>query len=187
MYANDSADFRNLVCPAQGTTRHSGGGFEVIFKNGYLTAPEAFYCPSDSVITRNKYWYENGFGNTVNYGYANASWYYRGGDDKYKTYSHRLSGPFPVWDSEGLKMTVAIQSPDNMPLCGDVLYQDNGLGSGVLDNGGQHGNNIHIGWCDGHADTYVDSKREFVQNTNYKVRMYGFGKIAYRRDGVEVN
>ena len=181
MYANDSNDFRNPVCPAMGTTHGNAQGFQILYENNYITAPKAFYCPGDKVITLTRFWHGNSAGNTVNYGYANASWYYNSGA-KYNNYTHKLSGPFPAWNAEGWSTDIAIQGASNMPLCGDVLFQDNQLG-GLVDDGGQHGSSINLAWCDGHADTYLDRPHEFVKCDNYRVRMFGFGKIALYRQG----
>ena len=182
LYANDYKDSRNPVCPAMGITRSAGQGYELLYTEKYLTAPKSFYCPGEKRVTLTKYWYDNADGHTVNFAYLNAFWLYDSAD-KYAKYSHKLSGPFPTWKVSGFTAAEAIRGASCMPLCGDVLYQANGVAAEDKVQGGQHGVNINLAWADGHADTYTDNKRDFVYSDNYRVQMFGFGKIGLIRQG----
>ena len=72
-----------------------------------------------------------------------------------------------------------------MPLYGDVIYADDWLVSAdnYVKGAGQHGNNINVAYCDGSVDTYKDTKKDIVGNTDWHLQFSGFGKIALRRQG----
>ena len=181
MYANDYADYRTPVVPSMGASRSGDQGFELIYKKGYLTDPNVFYCPSERKITREKYWYENAAGNNVVFGYLNAFW---DTSDKSQKYSHKLTGPFPTWKVEGFTASCPIEGPSTMPVAGDVLWQSNQLKAEDACRGQQHGKNINVTYADGHAETFIDLKGDFTEGkANYKVQYYGFGKIAHILQG----
>ena len=180
MYANDYADYRTPVVPSMGAVRSGNQGFELIYKGGYLTDPNVFYCPSERKITREKYWYENTPGNNVVFGYLNAFW---DTSDRSQKYSHKLSGPFPTWKVDKFTASCPIESPSTMPLCGDILWQANSVGQDVC-HGQQHGKNINVTYADGHAETFIDTKGDFTEpKADYRVQYYGFGKIAHILQG----
>ena len=183
MYANDNDDYRNPVLPEQGSVRSANQGFEIIYKNNYLTDGNVFYCPSEALVTRDKYWYENPAGNTVVFGYLNAFWKYST-STKGTYHAHKLSGVLPTWDVPGFKATVPIDGPATMPVCGDLLWQANGLPTSSPCHGKQHGTKINLAFADGHSETYDDYKLEFTDpKADYRVQYYGFGKIGYILQG----
>ena len=180
MYANDYDDARNAVCGGMGCVYSKNQGCGLLYDGGYLTSGKTYYCPSDSAISYAKYW--QGHASQWIFGYSDAYWLYDSSSDKkYNTYTFKVTGPFPAWSAGRLSTSTAINGASNMPLMGDVLWQDNYVSP--ADFGGQHGQNINIAWADGSADTYKDTKKEFANVNTWQLQYDGFGYIALRRQG----
>ncbi len=187
LYAGDWDDFRSGICNKYITMNHTNAyGLGALLGNGYISDNKFLYCPSETRITLAKYGKNNNSTSPVtyiHYGYANAVWYAPSTD--WEIRHHKVTAPLPTWNVNGLVASVAISSPSNMPLYGDIIYADDWLLStdDYVKGAGQHGNNINVAWCDGSVDTYKDTKKDIVGNTDWKQQFTGLGKIALRRQG----
>ena len=188
MYAGDNKDWipgstYNFVyqCTTQPMTL-----FGQLIEGEYANAPEAYYCPSFSGANRQNNWMDSDTVTAVSqmvstYAYARYA-INTGSDNHLKPYSHRLSGPYPKWDSSAYyDAPTSVKSPSNMPLLSDPIYFD-ATGT-YTSTAGMHNKNINIVWADGSVNPFLDSKGSFQGVNNWRYQMSALGMIAMIREG----
>ncbi len=183
MYAGDNKDYRMPIWQAYQTNIASEAnpcGWGFLYTGQYITDGKAMFCPSVPELTvENCFYTVDGISNGYKVGYASAVWAYIA-DDVWRSF--RLSGPFPAWS--GYHTADPVSSPSNMPLGGDITREDSYLPPTVTSVVyGGHGKSMNVIWCDGHADSFTDSKKEIIGVDNWKIPFMAYGWIADYREG----
>jgi len=185
MYAGDNKDWipgttYNYVYHV---TPYTAWG--LLYSGGYVTTPEAYYCPSFTGASRASNWIEDdGVVDYTTVGtYAVARFTLdTSGDNHLRPKSHRLSGPFPIWDSSAkYSAPKAVSSPTNMPLASDPIFFN--AVNGYTSTAGMHGKNINIAWADGSVSPFLDSKAKFQGVDNWHLQLSALGMIAMIKEG----
>jgi prepilin-type N-terminal cleavage/methylation domain-containing protein/prepilin-type processing-associated H-X9-DG protein len=159
--------------------------FGHLYEGGYVVAPEAYYCPSFTGATRQTNWHDvEGLPAAqlvASYAYARYA-LDTGSDNHLRPFSHRLSGPFPKWQSSAYyDAPTTVKSPSNMPLVSDAIYFD--AYGGYQSTAGMHNKNINIVWADGSVNPFLDSKGSFQGVNNWRYQYSALGMIAMIREG----
>ena len=187
MYGSNNSDYRPPIWRGYQTrigSEKNPSGWGHLYTGGYIVDGKAMFCPSGTVITYEKYFFDSPTASSTKYktGYATAIWNYDESSGNDNWYSYRLSGPFKPWNSK-YPANVSPNSPATMPLGMDILREGSYLLAGDSTVYGGHGKGINIIWADGHADTFNDSKGEFINVDNWKVPFYAPGYILEYAQG----
>ena len=176
LYGGDYDDWRPSI--ANSSTVNCGAyvspiSLGQVYKYGYITNWQSYYCPSCTAITKSSFHLnEQSYTGKTYAGYTNAIWNYYF-DDKY--YSFVMTGPFPTFAAQG--KSGGPSSPTTCPLVGDITFC-NEVGS-VFQQ--YHGNAFNFVWADGHADAWKDTQKKIIGQTS-DWHMAGYGPDIIWRD-----